>query len=266
MNGHPNREELFDLYALGALEGDELAAIETHLATCADCAEKLAAARGRISLLAFAAPPVQPSPGVKESLMRQLSASAGGRAHDREDWQPALEPERAGFRAIWWTAIFAPAAAALALATVLLWVSNNHLNNEIERQQADLQQLKQQTEQVNTLLDLASARDTISVSLAPSPEANGATAHVLYNARLGKMFYSDTLAAAPPGKSFQLWLVPPKGDPISAGILTPEAGVGSRLVATMPPGIAAKAFAVTLEPAGGVPKATGPAVLVGPVS
>jgi anti-sigma-K factor RskA len=274
MNGHPNREELFDLYALGALEGDELEAIETHIATCPDCAQKLAAARGRISLLAFAAPPVQPSPGVKEKLLRQISASAGERipgrapeaAPDRKSSRGASEPERAGFRANWWSAIFAPAAVALALATILLWVSNNHLNNQIERQQADLQQLKQQTEQVNALLELASARDTISVPLAPSPEANGATAHVLYNARLGKMFYSDTLSAAPPGKSFQLWLVPPKGDPISAGVLAPEPGVGSRLVATMQPGIAAKAFAVTLEPAGGVPKATGPAILVGPVS
>ncbi|MGA8269532.1 MAG: anti-sigma factor [Candidatus Acidiferrales bacterium] len=272
MNGHPNREELFDLYALGVLEGDELAAIESHVATCDDCAQKLAEARGRISLLAFAAPLAQPSPGVKEKLLRQVSASAGERipgrapeaAPDRKSSRPA--PERTGLRANWWSAIFAPAAAALALATILLWVSNNHLNNEIARQQADLQQLKQQTEQVNALLDLASAHDTISVSLAPSPEMKGATAHVLYNARMGKMFYSDTLSAAPPGKSFQLWLVPPKGDPISAGVLAPQPGVGSRLVATMPPGIAAKAFAVTLEPAGGVPKATGPAILVGPVS
>ncbi len=262
MSAHPNREELFDLYALGVLEGDELADFGAHIATCDSCAHKLAEAQGRIALLSFAAPPVQPSPGVKESLLRQLSASADGRTLDVEE--PRL-PDTS-LRANWWSAIFAPAAAALALATILLWVSNNHLNNEIARQQADLQQLKQQTEQVNALLELASARDTISVPLAPSPEAKGATAHVLYNARLGKIFYSDTLSAPPPGKSFQLWLVPSKGDPISAGVLAPEPGVGSRLVATMPPGIAAKAFAVTLEPAGGVPKATGPAVLVGPVS
>jgi anti-sigma-K factor RskA len=80
------------------------------------------------------------------------------------------------------------------------------------------------------------------------------------------MFYSDTLSAAPPDKSYQLWLVPASGNPISAGILTPEAGVGSRLVATMPTGIAAKAFAVTIEPAGGSPQPTGSKVLVGPAS
>jgi anti-sigma-K factor RskA len=34
----------------------------------------------------------------------------------------------------------------------------------------------------------------------------------------------------------------------------------------LPQGMAAKAFAVTLEPAGGMPQPTGPMVLVGPVS
>ena len=262
MSAHPNREELFDLYALGVLEGDELADFGAHIATCDDCAHKLAEAQGRIALLSFAAPPAYPSPGVKESLLRQLSASADGRTLDVDE--PHLT--HTGFRAGWWNAIFAPAAAALALATVLLWLSNNRLNNEIQSQQADLQQLKQQTEQTNAILELVSARDTISVPLAPSPEAKGVTAHVLYNARLGKMFYSDTLSAAPPDKSFQLWVVPTSGNPISAGILTPETGVGSRMVATMPPGITAKAFAVTLEPAGGVPQPTGPKVLVGPAS
>ena len=75
---HPNRAEDFDLYALGALDGAERKAFESHLASCADCAEKLATARGRMAILAFAAPPTEPSPGVKESLMRQVIASAQG--------------------------------------------------------------------------------------------------------------------------------------------------------------------------------------------
>ena len=75
---HPTRPEDFDLYALGALDDAERKAFESHVASCADCAEKLAAARGRIAMLAFAAPPVAPSPGVKETLMRQVIASAEG--------------------------------------------------------------------------------------------------------------------------------------------------------------------------------------------
>src|ERR1700685_810539 len=75
---HPTRPEDFDLYALGALDDAERQAFESHVASCADCAEKLASARGRTAILAFAAPPVAPSPGVKETLMRQVIASAEG--------------------------------------------------------------------------------------------------------------------------------------------------------------------------------------------
>ena len=37
MNNHPTREEDFDLYALGALEGDEKLAIESHVSGCSEC-------------------------------------------------------------------------------------------------------------------------------------------------------------------------------------------------------------------------------------
>ena len=75
-NGHPTREEDFDLYALGALDGDEKRAFESHVTTCATCSAQLAKAQGRMALLALAAPQVRPSPGVKEQLMRQIVGSS----------------------------------------------------------------------------------------------------------------------------------------------------------------------------------------------
>ncbi len=78
MNGHPTREEDFDLYALGALEGDEKRAIESHVATCESCAQRLAEARGRIALLALAAPPAAPSSAVKARLMSRIRAEGHG--------------------------------------------------------------------------------------------------------------------------------------------------------------------------------------------
>src|ERR1700723_3955145 len=74
----PTREEDFDLYALGALDGDEKAAFEAPLASCASCKMKLAEATGRMAMLALAAPPASPSPGVKERLMRQVLATGRG--------------------------------------------------------------------------------------------------------------------------------------------------------------------------------------------
>jgi anti-sigma-K factor RskA len=60
--------------------------------------------------------------------------------------------------------------------------------------------------------------------------------------------------------------VPMTGAPISAGVFNPVAGEMNSMMAKVPAGIAAKAFAVTLEPVGGKPAPSGPMILVGPVS
>jgi len=262
-NGHPFEDADYDLYALGALRGEENAAIESHAASCQECAQKLAQARGRIALLALAVDPVQPSPGVKESLMRQLNASAEG----HETWQRTEEPSRVRYRATgWWTAIWAPAAVAFACITIFLVVENRKLDQQLGGMRADVAQLQSQVQDTEANVALFSAKDTIRVALAPSKEFRGASASVRYNARLGKAFYSDSLPTpAPPDKSYQLWLVPADGKPISAGILAPATGAGSEMFVSVPRGTQAKAFAVTEEPAGGSPQPTGPKILVGGV-
>jgi anti-sigma-K factor RskA len=257
-NGHPYQDADYDLYALGALRGEECAAIESHVASCAECAHKLAEARGRIALLALSADPVDPSPGVKESLMRQLNASAEG----HETWQRAEEPRRVRSNA-WWTAVWAPAALALACVTIFLWVQNRNIDNQLAAQQAELTRLQAQVEETKSIGEFYTAKDTVRVPLNPSREARGATATVLYNARLGKILYNDTLNPPPTDKSYQLWLVPTDGDPISAGVM--PSGMNVHILSNVPPGTSAKAFAVTLEPTGGSPQPTGPKLLVGGV-
>jgi anti-sigma-K factor RskA len=74
------------------------------------------------------------------------------------------------------------------------------------------------------------------------------------------------LPPAPADKSYQLWLVPMNGAPISAGVFNPTSGQMSHMMMKVPAGLAAKEFAVSLEPAGGMPQPTGPMVLVGPIS
>jgi anti-sigma-K factor RskA len=69
---------------------------------------------------------------------------------------------------------------------------------------------------------------------------------------------------APANKSYQLWLVPMEGKPVSAGMIA--GGPINPWMVKLPQGMAAKAFAVTLEPAGGMPQPTGPMVLVGPIT
>jgi anti-sigma-K factor RskA len=258
-DGHPYQDADYDLYALGALKAEENAAIESHVASCAECAHKLAEARGRVALLALSVDPVEPAPGVKESLMRQLMASAEG----HETWQRAPEPRRIRVTS-WWTAIWAPAAVVLACASIFLWIGNMHLQGEINQLYHQMSDYQSGVADTQAKLDLFSAKDSVHVALAPAKEYRGASATVLYNARLGKAFYSDMLfVPPPPDKSYQLWLVNADGTPLSAGLLTPAEGEGTKMFASFPAGTIAKAFAVTIEPAGGSEKPTGPKILVG---
>ena len=60
MSQHPQFDEDFDLLVLGALADQEKQALELHLAGCSECARKLQEARGRMAILALAAPSETP--------------------------------------------------------------------------------------------------------------------------------------------------------------------------------------------------------------
>ena len=257
MNGHPTREEDFDLLALGVLEGDERQAIEVHVESCRDCAQKLAGARGRIALLALSAPPHAPSPRVKERLLQRI----------REPQQLPRAParERPPRALPWWTAILVPVTAALAVATIILWIGNNRLNRELQDLRAASAHQADELKQAREMVDLMGAPDSVAVKLNPSPNMPTAEAHVMFNMRKGMLMYSGNLPAPPPKMTYQLWLVPASGNPISEGVFSPKGNVMDVWMMPVLPNVVAKAFAVTIEPAGGMPQPTGPKVLIGAV-
>ena len=69
MNEHLQFEEDFELYALGALDGEDKAAVEAHLAGCAECRAKIESARTRMALLGLAAPSATPAAHVRERML-----------------------------------------------------------------------------------------------------------------------------------------------------------------------------------------------------
>lgn len=259
------QDEDFDLYALGALEGEEKNAVKEVVRMSPEAARKLEEARGRMALLALAAPSTEPSAGVKERLLGQVHATAQGRAQVNA----MEEPRKSFFRENWWATILTPAAAALALVTIFLWVANKKLEHQLEAMHVSLRQQWSESEQARKLLvnALTAAPDTITVSLGSQPGQPTASAKVMFNARQGIVIYDGNLPAPPPDKTYQLWLVPASGAPISAGVFSPLPGGKSySMISNVPTGMTAKAFAVTLEPAGGRSQPTGPKVLVGAVS
>jgi anti-sigma-K factor RskA len=259
MNGHPTREEDFDLFALGALDRDEREMIESHVVACSDCARKVAEARGRMALLAFTAPRVEPSPERKDRLMRQVRA----RAQDNAQTHATRDT---GLFGRWWAAVLVPAGVVLTLATIFLWTENRRLDQELASLRTDMRQRQEQVQMARDVADLMAAPDTKVVALTSMAGMPKGAARVVYNARMELLVYDGQLEAAPAQKSYQLWLVPMSGPPISAAVFSSASGETSYLRIKLQKGITPIAFAVTLEPAGGMPQPTGPKVLVGPVS
>ncbi|MGH9485514.1 MAG: anti-sigma factor, partial [Terriglobales bacterium] len=137
------------------------------------------------------------------------------------------------------------------------------LNSQIAALQTDAHNMRIAMHREITIAEVVTAQDTIAVNLAPQPGQQRGTARVLYRPRTGFVVYTGSLAPVPPSKSYQLWLVPAAGNPISAGVLQSPSGT---FIAHVPAGTLAKAFAITLEPHGGMPQPTGAKVVVGAVA
>jgi anti-sigma-K factor RskA len=256
--------EDLELLALGVLAPDESEPLRAHLASCAECSRNFAEAQGRVALFALAAPPQNPSSAAREGLLNKIRAekiadvSIPARETDSENRAVAV-PRRTR----WWNSVWVPAAAILAIATVLLWVNDRRLDNQLQEMQNAEQKFELQAEHEKALVAFFSAQDTEAVTLAPKPSVpKSAWAKVRYNSRMGMVCYTGDLPAPPPHMEYQMWIVQMVGKPISAGAFMPASfNDGKMCMAKMPQGIACKAFGVTIEPMGGMPHPTGPVVL-----
>lgn len=256
MNGHPQFDEDFDLYVLCTLEGEEKQALESHLRLCSECARKLGEARGRVAALALAAPPETVPTSVKERLLREVRERAA---------KPQVAPVRTFWR--WLT----PALAVVSLVLVFTAAQLKVENRALKQRQSDLlavaRLFQKEAEREHAVLDLLTASDTVKVTLVSGVARPAPEGRAFYHPRKGLLFYAADLPVLPPTRTYQLWLVPAEGNPISAGVFQVDAhGNGQVLLPNLPTGVVAKAFAVTVEPAGGVPQPTGPKVLIGAVS
>jgi anti-sigma-K factor RskA len=257
-NEHPYREEEFDLYALGVLEGDELRGIESHVTSCNSCAQKVAEARGRIAMLAFSAEPQEPSLEVRQRLMAKVRAEvnpAGSRSVAARTDLP-----KSGF----WNFAWGTLALALAIFALYLWNANKSLQDELVRQEAAAKTQLALTERARQIAALLSSPQTMTVNLAAKAPFATQSGRVLYNSQQGALIYAGTLPQLAADKSYELWVIPQTGNPIPAGVFSAEQnGDANVVLPKIPAGISAKAFAVTIEPVGGTAAPTGPMAQVG---
>jgi anti-sigma-K factor RskA len=258
---HDARLELAaDVYALGALDGAELAEFEAHLATgCAICAARLRETREALAVMPRALPPVPPPPALRARVLERIDAER------RATPAPvALRPERRRGRALWWAGWAGLAAAAALLVVVNAQLSRTREEiRALEGRVATLQGELADRERTLGFLSDPNVRYVSLAGLKPTPEAN---AWLLWNptTRQG-LLLARGLPVPPTGHAYELWALA-GAQPVPAGVFSVDAAGRALLrLPALPADHTFDAFAVTLEPAGGVPKPTGPMHLHGKI-
>lgn len=267
---HVQREEL-ELYAVGALPEEEGAALKEHVARCDGCARKLAEAHGVAALVGFAAKQERPAGTIKAELMARVRASREKEVayewplqKESSDLRQTREDREAEGRMAWWNWVVVVAALALALVSLGLSWQNWKLTAQLAKEQKAARALAENQEEMEKVVRVLAAPDTVTVKLAGMGDVVGAKGEVKYNGRMGTLVYSAELPELPVGKSYQMWVVPVKGAPMKGGVLGAGGSAwGDLQTAAVPAEIEAKEFMVTIESGGAVSQPTGPKVLAG---
>src|SRR5258708_12012823 len=121
MSGHEQFEEDLALYSMNALEGEQRASLERHLATCSQCRLELEQLRGDGALLAISA--VGPRPPLR-SRQRLLDAVAKEAAPVPTLSQRARKDGPPSVRRSWWPVLGWAATAPLIVFAASLWNEN----------------------------------------------------------------------------------------------------------------------------------------------
>jgi anti-sigma-K factor RskA len=126
--------------------------------------------------------------------------------------------------------------------------------------------LAAQASKAQQVLEVMTAPTAQRVTLTEGKAPLAPSARATYLQDRGALILLATnLKPLPEGKTYELWVIPANGTaPVPAGVFHPDSvGTASLVLPTLPSGIAAKAFGVTIENAGGATSPTMPIILSG---
>jgi anti-sigma-K factor RskA len=284
MMEHQELLELAALLPLGTLSPEDERLLEAHLREgCAECEAAIRASAEVVDALALTVAPLDPSPELRTRLLAQAAEESGARRTAPAGRLRA--PRRARIAAGLALAASVLLAAGLGLEVRQLRGALGAARESVARLEAALADATGERDQLaarvaeasaeraalegrlasaeRTLADIT-AREARTVALAGTEHAPAAAARAFLDPetrRLLLVVYE--LPPPPPGRSYQLWVIV-GGEPVSAGVFEVDAAGRTRYEAASTPSLeGAVTIAVTVEPAGGLPKPSGPMVLAG---
>jgi len=234
--------EMFELYALGALEPAEKAEIDDHLARgCENCSQALSAALALNAGVFTLAPAVKPRGRLKRRLLTSVGVHYPG-----------------------WGWVWALGAACLLLVAAWLGIEERNRTYELADARRALLESGQQRDRLTQALQFLSDPAT-----RPASFGRGQTApprgYVFLHPQMGVLLIASNLPAAGAGKTYEMWVIPKGGTPQPAGLFQSDGTRGLHILSGPVDVSAIGTVAVTIEPAAGSATPTMPIIIAAPI-
>jgi anti-sigma-K factor RskA len=227
-------DELIAAHALHALDPDDEARVESHVAGCSECRAKLREMETVAGALAYASPRVTPPPELRTRVLASVRPVTSAAPAPTSPAPAAAAPVRARRRTGWWPRLAMVATPALAAAALALGIWNLSLRD-----------------QLNSTRHQFASGVTVNLPGIGNAVASGSGNVTLYT----------SAPAIPAGKTYEAWVI--------TGTTARPAGLfgaGSGRLTLTRRVHSGDVIAVTVEPAGGRPQPTTTPVAVGHVT
>jgi hypothetical protein len=243
---HEELNDLYELYALGVLDGEERAELEEHLAQ--KCPQCKAGVRRALSLNTFfgTLPDTIDPP---KRLRGRVLASVG------------VEP--ASTRVLTFLRILVPAFLTIVIAIV--GMDSYRRGQELASAREDVQRSSAELKKVQAAFRLLNLPDTKQVIFGQGQQ-QPPRGRIFVNLERGVLLLASNLPPAPSGKTYEMWLIPQGGAPVPAGLFQSDS-LGEALNVMSGPVLPnTSTVAVTVEPEAGSQAPTTTPIIVAGIS
>jgi hypothetical protein len=226
----------YELYAMGAASDPERGEIQEHLDRgCEVCTAGVKRARLLVARLGAAAPPAAPSPHLRRRIL--ASVGSGKRGYGLAPW-------------------LAFAASLFMVAALYFGSRQRSAEEEIAALRVQMREQSVQLTRLNEAMAIMNSPNTREAAFG-----TGAKGKVFVNPAGGVLLMASNLWPAPPGKAYEMWIIPKGGKPAPAGMFQSNPD-GTAMHVQTGTVAADVTVAVTLENETGAAQPTSPPLIV----